>query len=51
MAPEESTMEEEQTPEESEEVVASLPNLALSADAIFERLGAEAVPDFSWKMT
>ena len=45
MAPEESTMEEEQTPEESEEVVASLPNLALSADAIFERLGAEAVPD------
>jgi len=38
-------MDKDQTPEEGEEALASLPNLALSADAILERLGAEAVAD------
>jgi transcription termination/antitermination protein NusG len=36
-------MEEEQTPEESEEALGPLPNLDLSVDAIFERLGAEDI--------
>ncbi|MCJ7551372.1 MAG: hypothetical protein MUQ30_17010, partial [Anaerolineae bacterium] len=38
-------MEEELAPEESEEVLGPLPDLGLSTDAIFERLGAKAVTD------
>ena len=43
MVSEEFSKEEERAPEESEEVLDPLPNLNLSADAIFERLGAEVV--------
>jgi len=45
LAREEFSMEEEQAPEESEDVLGPLPDLALSTDAIFERLGAEVVAD------
>jgi len=42
---EEFSLEEERAPEESEEALGPLPDLNLSADAIFERLGAEAATD------